>query len=213
VEPRARPAATRGQQPRPVTASATGKTGTRADTEHEDHNAPNKRKHLKSLVLSSQRGRCPLLWQRHNAPLGIPYRIYAHYLDGRQRTLARPDGASSWLARREGQPVPESPIIPLLTWADARRFIPCIFREPRQRGASGGIWLHVIGFSPASNPLVSGLRAGETERPRQRPQQCPRQQCPRQCPRQDSNPTREISGHDHVDSAPLPPTQLPHPTA
>jgi hypothetical protein len=51
VEPRARPAATRGQQPCPDTASTTGKTGTRIETEHEDHNTPNKRKHLKSLVL------------------------------------------------------------------------------------------------------------------------------------------------------------------
>ena len=51
MEPRARPAATRGQQPGPDTASTTRKTGTRTDTEHEDHNTPNKRKHLKSLVL------------------------------------------------------------------------------------------------------------------------------------------------------------------
>ena len=52
VEPRARPVATRGQQPCPDTSSTTGKTGTGTDTEHEDHNTPNKQKHLKSLVLS-----------------------------------------------------------------------------------------------------------------------------------------------------------------
>jgi hypothetical protein len=52
--PPARPAATRGHLLCPDTASATGKTGTRTDTGHEDHNTPNKRKHLKSLALGPQ---------------------------------------------------------------------------------------------------------------------------------------------------------------
>ncbi len=56
MEPRARPAATRGQQLCPDTASTTGKTGTKTGAEHEDHNTPNKRKHLKSVVLGRQGG-------------------------------------------------------------------------------------------------------------------------------------------------------------
>ena len=51
MEPRAAPAATRGTFSCPGTASTTRKTGTMTDAEHEDHNTPNKQKHLKSLVL------------------------------------------------------------------------------------------------------------------------------------------------------------------
>ena len=70
MEPRARPAATRGQQPSPDTASATGKTGTRTDTEHEDHNTPNKRKHLKSLVLGMG-ARWPKIEDRRFGPVSM----------------------------------------------------------------------------------------------------------------------------------------------
>ena len=57
VEPRARPAATRGPQPCPQTGNVTTKTDSRTDTEHEDRNTQTT-KHLKSLVLGlPQRGR------------------------------------------------------------------------------------------------------------------------------------------------------------
>jgi hypothetical protein len=60
VEPRARPVATGGHPPCPGTASATGKTGTRTDMGHEDHNTPNKRKYLKSLALGCGRACGPV---------------------------------------------------------------------------------------------------------------------------------------------------------
>src|ERR1019366_266876 len=51
VEPRARPAATRGQQPCPHPGSAITETDSRTHTEHEDRNTSRHPKHLKSLVL------------------------------------------------------------------------------------------------------------------------------------------------------------------
>ena len=54
VEPRARPAATRGPQPRPHAGTATTKTDSKADTEHKTGNDSAGYKHLKSVVLAQR---------------------------------------------------------------------------------------------------------------------------------------------------------------
>jgi len=53
VEPRATPAATRGQEPCPCITTATTKTDSKTDTEQKSGNVPEYRKHLKSLVLGA----------------------------------------------------------------------------------------------------------------------------------------------------------------
>ena len=52
VEPRARPAATRGPRPCPQTGNAATKTDSRTDKEHERRYTPESPRHLKSLVLA-----------------------------------------------------------------------------------------------------------------------------------------------------------------
>jgi hypothetical protein len=49
VEPRAVPAATRGQEPYPPIIAAITKTDSKTGTEHENHNTPADNKHLKIL--------------------------------------------------------------------------------------------------------------------------------------------------------------------
>ena len=60
MEPRARPAATRGPRPCPQTSNVATKTDSRTDREHERRYTPESNKHLKSLVLAfepeTQRG-------------------------------------------------------------------------------------------------------------------------------------------------------------
>jgi hypothetical protein len=51
VEPRATPAATRGQKPCPHVTAATTKTDQKTRTEHKDRNRTAHHKRLKSLVL------------------------------------------------------------------------------------------------------------------------------------------------------------------
>ena len=52
MEPRAAPATTRGRKPCPHPGSVTTKTYSKTDTEHKASNAPERLKHLKSLVLA-----------------------------------------------------------------------------------------------------------------------------------------------------------------
>src|ERR1019366_3102512 len=63
VEPRAFPATTRGIKPCPHSGSGTTKPDSKTDTEHESGNNPERRKHLKSVVLDPGPQRWPDLRQ------------------------------------------------------------------------------------------------------------------------------------------------------
>ena len=54
MEPRAIPAATRGQELCPHIPAATAKTDSKQDAEHQDSNNPGSLKHLKSVVLPTE---------------------------------------------------------------------------------------------------------------------------------------------------------------